>query len=108
MSKFVRNIVIKQEFEGDTVTVTLLPLKYGAALRMRGIVDGTGDAARFVDVLREILPEHLVSFGGLHDAGGSEVESATVFEHAYFAVLLANIGMEWLKESSPKNLPQSA
>lgn len=108
MSKFVRNIVIKQEFEGDTVTVTLLPLKYGAALRLRSAADEKVDGLKFVDLLREILPEHVVSLEGLYDAGGGEVGAATVFEHAYFAVLLTNIGAAWLTESSPKNSPQSA
>jgi hypothetical protein len=90
MSGYVRETKFSIEFEGDTVSGSLAPLKFPDLLRLESKdVKNDQEAAA---VLAEIAPQYVKSFVGPKDAAGVEVPLQEVFESAYFIDISMGIG----------------
>lgn len=101
MSKFVRNISIAKQFDGDTVTFTLRPMSYVTALKFNDMRElSQEEQGRFS---LEAMREHLVSVTGATDAAGAPLEADDVFGAAYFLPLISEMTAAWVQESMPGN-----
>lgn len=103
MSRYVRNIIFKDEFDGDKVKLTMTPLTLDEIFKLRaGGAEAAATAA--VDAVRA----HLVKIEGLSAADGTPIENEEVLRDAYFSGLVAAAGMELMRNASPQNPPTPA
>lgn len=99
MSKYLRQIIHKSEFDGDSVTVVMNPMNTVDALSLQG-VDGETSAAT---LFQPLMTKYLVSVSGLHAADGSEVSKDEFLTALYFLPILAAAGMDLLNGSRIQN-----
>jgi hypothetical protein len=104
VSGYLRNIIYKGSFDGDSVEITMKPVTLGETLDMQGKTTERDIAESLVPLVRE----HTVSITGLKAADGMDVSIAEVFGSAYFTSLVLAAGMELLKNAAPKNPAQPA
>ena len=98
MSQYLRNIVHKETFDGDEVTMTLKPLEFVDALKFRGL-----EGQAVADVLRDIMPRYILEVKGLRAADGTEVTKEDVVTASYFSKLVISAGLELAKRAQPAN-----
>lgn len=102
MSKFLRNITLALEYDGDSIEVVLKPLRTEDALRIKAL----GEEAREEETLRtfrDIVGPSVVSMKGLRTADGTELGFEEMAEAMYFAPLLIDIGNRWVIASNPRD-----
>lgn len=95
MSKFIRNIEVTKEFEGDTVKVVLQPMTTTDALDIE---------EKDTKALITLVQKYILHFSGLRDAAGVDLTKEDVFASAYFMGLLADLAEEWADRSIPDSL----
>ena len=100
MSNYLRLSVHELPFDGDTVLVTLKPLKLKHALRLGELSD---DPRKAVEVFSDILPEYIESLKGLRDSAGNAISVKEVCEEVYFSSLLADIGRLVMRTANVKD-----
>ena len=103
MSKFVRNIIVELDFEGDKAVFTLSPMTYATALRFRESARNVTEETK-AEAEKILLSELAAStqfVRGITDAAGVEVEKEVLFNAAYFAPLVADLALEWMRQSTP-------
>lgn len=99
MSGYLRNIVHKQEFDGDEVVLTMTPVTLGETLSMQGKVTETEVA----EALVPMVERHLVTLSGLKAADGTDVSKEEFLRSAYFTRLVVAAGVELLTNANPRN-----
>lgn len=95
MGKFVRSIVIKEDFEGETATITCRPMTRMEALKLQKIEDE--DFGGMVALLDPAIEK----FEGLTDAAGAVITREDFLGNAYFLPLLAKVSAKWSEASVP-------
>jgi hypothetical protein len=103
VSHYLRNVIYRGQFDGDTVEVVLLPLRFKDALRFRGL---EGDAV--TALLLELLPVYVQEVRGLVAADGTVIGKDELLGSSYFAPLLVLIGLELVQHATPSNPPPPA
>lgn len=95
MSNYLRSTKFETEFDGDTVTCRLKPIKQGDAMRLFNCRGDTPFAtqAALLPVFAEIVPIYAEDLQGLRAADGSPVAWPEVTRDMYFSTLLVKIGM---------------
>jgi len=101
MSKFVRSISITKQFDGDTVTFTLRPMSYAAALQFHDLREKTQEEQGKFS--QEAMREHLTSVSGATDAAGNHLGVEDLLGAAYFIPLIGEVTAAWVQESMPGN-----
>ena len=95
MSSFTPLVKFETTFENDTITMTLKRLKRKAMMSLTPYLNADGDGKinemELMNVSADMLPEHVVSFGGLKDAEGNSISIEAMCEEAYFISLQADI-----------------
>jgi hypothetical protein len=102
VSGYVRNIVVKKDYEGDKVTITLNPIGFGDALKLKGLDPKTLSETDFIPLM-EILKGYVVALSGLKADDASDISVEELFSKAYFVGLLTEVLEEWLKKGTPKD-----
>lgn len=102
MSQYVRNIIVKREFQDDKVTVTFRPVEFVDALKFKNIA---ADELSEDDVpgIFNKLKAYVISLSGLRADDGSDVTVDEFFSLLYFNELLLDVLTEWVSRGSPKN-----
>lgn len=131
MSKYVKALIVTEEFEGDKVRFEIHPVTMAQQLEIEDLApeapprdDGEREVwrkARFstdaeyaawlkdqVDkattmfrVSRQLLHESVVSLSGLKDAAGGDVSVDEVFVSAYFDDLVTAVFKKWWTARKP-------
>lgn len=101
MSKFVRNISITKQFDGDTATFTLRPMSYVTALKFNDMRELSQEVQGKYGL--EALREHLVAVTGVTDAAGAPLGVEDILGAAYFIPLVSEVTAAWVQESMPGN-----
>ena len=102
MSQYVRSIVIKRDYQGDKVTLTLKPVGFVDAVKFRNL---NGDTLKEEDVptiLGAIRP-YVTGFAGLKADDGTDVELDEFFSAFCFSTLLFDMLTEWVTKGTPQN-----
>lgn len=108
MGKFIKSIVIKTEFDGDNVTMTVRPMDQATAIKLRNIQRKDPSGAPNDEGMNTMLSsfsEHLESVEGVTDADGNEVVLGEIKSSAYFIGLLSHGAIEWSSRSIPGSVP---
>lgn len=115
MSKYLRSTVETFNFDGDNVIVRLRPISFQDFLRFNSIPviqdeegNKTMDMLEVTTLLREIVPTYVENIEGLVDAAGGKIEPAEIYNNAYFAPLISDIGAALIKAGSPPSPLQHA
>lgn len=115
MSNFVRSVPFDMEFDGDSVTMNLTPLKRGHMQMMAPFIKSgeDGDKLSFADnmavleVAAEILPENVKDFAGLTiegtNAGLDEVVGESYFIPLIGEILSKLFDISTVKSNEEKN-----
>jgi hypothetical protein len=105
VSGYVRDIVIKKDWDGDKVTLVLRPVSFDDMLAVSNILVN-GKAIIPVADLRTFLARmkpYTKTLSGLKAYDGSEVSIDELFDTAYFIELLTDVIAEWLEKGIPAN-----
>lgn len=102
MSKFLRNITVTSEFDGDTVKASFRPISTPAAFELKRGEGGTGTE----DAMLRIAKDHITQISGLKAADGSEVSMDELFHSAYFLPLVLELASQWISQSMPSGNSQ--
>lgn len=106
MSSYVRDIVIKRQFQEDAVTIVMRPVKFGDALRFSEI-DTTRLAPKDLVPFMNDMKGYVKTFSGLKANDATDVTIDELFEAAYFLDFLTGVLEEWLEKSIPTNPPSA-
>jgi hypothetical protein len=106
VSKYVRDIVIKKQFEEDLVTVVLRPMKFGDALRFAEL-DTEKMSPKEVIPFMETMKGYVKTLSGLKTHDAADVTVDELFESTYFLDFLTDVLVEWLEKSTPSNPPSA-
>lgn len=99
MSKYVRSVTHKIEFDGDVVDVVLKPITLGDLLRLNSTLS---EPEKFVAQVAEVLPSY-VEKHSLKDAAGTDVTISEICSVAYFMPLMVKIGTALVASARPQN-----
>lgn len=102
MSRYVRSIVVKRDFEDDKVTLTLTPVGFGDALKFRNIDVQNLKEDDIPKIFGE-LKKYVTTLAGLRSDDGTEVTVDEFFTSFYFSTLLVDMLTEWVAKGSPQN-----
>lgn len=102
MSGYVRNIVIKREFEGDNVTIALKPAEFGDMLNF-GKIDAKNLNKDELVLMFTKLKAYVAGLSGLKAGDASDVSVDELFSAAYFTGFLTDVLAEWLEKALPAN-----
>lgn len=111
MSRYVRNQIIRSEFDGDVVVATVSPMTLEELLLIEDSIpfkDASAEEkkaghAKVYDLSVEGLKKHCQKIEGLTDAAGAAVGSEEVFRDAYFKDLVTDIFKQWYAGRKPVN-----
>jgi hypothetical protein len=120
VSKYLRELRITVDFEGDTVTAVMKPLRYEDFLLLQALIEGTGrkpledmteeerDAQskndmQLVTKYAEILPRYVLRLDGMADAAGASLTIQEVCEVVYFMPLVGQLGSALIQSATPSN-----
>lgn len=105
MSGYVRDVVIKKQWDGDKVTFVLKPIGTG---EMLGVTQFLNDGKLNLPVSE--LPKFLEQMkpftkkvDGLKTHDAAEVTLDELYEAAYFFPLLTDVAIEWISKGTPEN-----
>lgn len=111
MSNYVRNPVVKCEFDGDSITVVLTPIEFAERLAIEDAMPFQDDTPEVRDVKhldcatksRVALRAHMKELTGLRDLAGVDIGIDEMFRDSYFENLVATIFRAWWKMRKPEN-----
>ncbi len=123
MGKFVRNIEVEQEFDGDSVRFVCKPMDRPTALALFGFKkekafeddgitpimepDSSKQAETLsneaVQFLANAFEKHVESVTGARDANGNALSKEDVFGSAYFFAMTSAAAAEWSARSFSGN-----
>lgn len=109
MSKYVRNVVFKTEFDGDAIELTLRPLTFEQMLNVRRSVpkdESADEQLRFSQDLAALVIGQIVDVRGLLAADGSAI-ALPELGNAYFGALMTLAGMHLIQQATPAS-PKAA
>lgn len=102
MSKFMRNITVTSEFDGDTVKASFRPISTPAAFELkRG-----GDGPDTENAMLRIAKDHITQISGLKAADGTAISMDELFDSAYFLPLILDLSASWISQSMPSGNSQ--
>lgn len=104
MSGYVREIVIKKDFQDDKVTVVMLPAKFQDMLSIADLDLKKLSTKDFAPIMKLARP-YLKTLSGLKAHDASEVSADEFFDNAYFLELLTDVLIEWIDKALPANPP---
>jgi len=102
VSQYVRSIVVKRDFEGDKVVMSMRPIGFIDALKFRGI-DISALKEDDVPAIFGAMKKYVTSLTGLRADDGTEVSVDELFTDFYFWGLLIDMLTEWVGKGSPQN-----
>lgn len=115
MSKFLKTIEFKTEFEGDQVVATLTPLSFEDALRyedLEVVPEDDSERAKSIahskvstmiaQTLAGFLPKYCLELKGLNDAEGKVLTIHEVCANAYFGPLIIEMGRALVRAAYPQ------
>jgi hypothetical protein len=102
MGKFVRNIVVTKQFDGETWRVTLKPLTHADAVQLMSATRESSQEGLYMLAV-QMLPRYIVEVSGGTDAAGNPITAEDVCSLAYFGPLLSEVTEEWMAQSMPGN-----
>lgn len=112
MSGYVRDIVIKKTFEGDSVTLVLRPISFGEMLDFTKYLQTGKDGKGKLDIPVNDLPKlfssmkpYVKTFTGLKTHDATDVTTDELFDAAYFSDFLTDALLEWITKGTPSNPP---
>ncbi len=129
MSGYSKTIVTTIDFDGNTVVVTMSPLKFVDMLKIDGPLINTVNASKdlkvetdkverlailekidecsrtLIELAFDVLPRYIVGLSGLFDSSGRAMEIHELFESAYFTELLSKLLVELRNRSVPQDPP---
>ena len=95
MSSFTPLVNFETKFEEDTVTMSLRRLKRKSMMLLSPYMDNEGegkiDEIGMLNVISDILPDHVVNFKGLVTADGTEITVKEMCDEAFFLSLQSEI-----------------
>jgi hypothetical protein len=110
MSNYIRNVVKTFEFDGDTVIVSLKPIKFEDTLRFNSLPtiedengNNTLDSISVGNLLTEIVPKYVTKMEGLKDSEGEELNIIEICGMTYFTKLVNDIGAAIILGGTPPN-----
>jgi hypothetical protein len=106
VSGYVRDIVIKRQFQEDAVTIVMRPVKFGDALKFSEIETGKLSPKDMAPFLLD-MKSYVKTLSGLKAHDASDVTVEELFESAYFLEFLTEVLEEWLDKSIPSNPPSA-
>jgi len=115
MSKYIRQIKVEVDFDGDKGIAVLRPLTLSEVMRLMPYTKGKAQddysrreqEAKLIETFGDMLPSILVSISGLTDADGQPITAAELRD-AYFAPVLAQLAVSAIAAAAPPNPPQPA
>ena len=102
MSQYVRSIVVKRDYQGDKVTLTLKPVGFMDAVKFKNIDTDNLKEDEVPSILNMIRP-YITCFSGLKADDGSDVSLDEFFSAFCFSALLFDMLTEWISKSTPQN-----
>jgi hypothetical protein len=106
VSEYVREIIVKRQFQGDNVTVVLKPVKFSDALKFSNLDVAKLSVAELGPMVQD-MKGYITKLDGLKAHDASDVTADEMFESAYFAELVTDVLTEWIGRGLPSN-PSSA
>lgn len=110
MSGYVKKVVVRREFEGDSVVVTLSPIRWPDRLDINDLIPADVEARKRPEELKkvtrasiDIMSRYVLSVEGLFDLEKSPVEKDAVSRDAYFFDLAGDVFREWYSASLPQD-----
>lgn len=98
MSKYLRQIVYKGEFDGDAVTLTMNHMETADVLTLRDL-----SADTVASTFQPLIAKYLVSVEGLTAADGTPVTKEEFCAALYFLPVLVDAGMALINGSRVAN-----
>ena len=116
MSGYISKVVVRRQFEGDSVVVTLRPLGFFDKLRLEELFperDATEEIKKKAQraLTHEsfvLMADYIETAEGLFDQAGTAVPKDVLVRDAYFIGLLVEVFQEWFKAASPRDPQQPA
>lgn len=105
MSGYVRAEKFDEEFQGERVTGSLLPLSFPDLLRLQTSEVSTDEEA--AQVLAELVPRYVKDFAGPLASDGTPVTIDEVCGAAYFAELAMTLGRKLVTAARPPQKPSA-
>lgn len=100
MSRYVRNVVIEMDHDGDHVKVVVKPIKFVDLLALQN-KGPDGDVAVLAEFAK-MLPRYLVSIEGATDSEGNGVKVEDL-EDAFWIPVVAEVMMRMVDAATPSN-----
>ena len=99
MSKFIRSVPFKTEYDGDSISMNLQPLKRKDILKLAPFMGdgesvGTLDSFQMMDVGSGLIPNYVTNFKGLVDAEDQQITIEEAVDESYFTELVSIIMQE--------------
>jgi len=103
MSKFVRDIVIKSEMEGQAFNATLSCMSRSTAMKLSTVLSESGTAfnAENISVMEKEVAPYFKSLEGVLAEDGTPVTVEEFCSSFYFTVKFTEVLSEWLTRSMP-------
>lgn len=103
MSKYLRDIKMTIEFDGDKIVLTLKPMKLSDVIALRSNVE-KGEIEVLLDYAK-VLPAYISELSGIKDADGNSI-GVEAFEDAYWMPVLTQVMQKHLEAVSPQDPTQ--
>lgn len=111
MSGYVKNVIIKTQFDGDTVTAVMRPISLIDRIELEDQVPYKSDApevrgtksALLAPKLPAIVASYLVSIEGLRDNSGEPLGHEIITRDGYFSDLTGTLFRDWFAQRAPKD-----
>lgn len=105
MSKFVKEIRLEKEFDGDQVVAIARPLSISDMMSMKPpkqLVDGKREnSPEEILEMVALFKKYVASIEGIKDANGVAITAEIVLDNAYFLQLIADLATDWISRSVP-------
>jgi hypothetical protein len=106
MSGYVKHVKHAQDFDGQSVELTMTPLTVEDILHIRSV---GADQNAFLSAIVPVLRRHVTGIvPAIKDADGTELSTEEVLSSAYFTQLIVNAGIALVQSATPKNPQQPA
>jgi len=99
---YVRQFDITVTHDGEPITVTLKPAKFGDVAKLQSAGDSQAD---LVKGFQTLLADYIIDMKGPMDAAGTQVPKDEFLSAAYFLQPVLEIGTGWVQRAMPQNPP---
>lgn len=99
MTRYVREVKVETEFDGDKLTATLRPLLFEDALALQSLA-GSGEAA-MLTAYGKLLSKYLIRMDPVHDADNGVVPLEELISVTYFQPLIVNLMRAHMRAAKP-------